>query len=218
MSFTTFESVDKSNQKLIRKPLEGLVFVKRWAEGDAPITQVYTTEGGLIIPAGYEHVGLTDKKAGAKWGRDVATSDVESWGKGEPTRRDITKDVTTLQVTMQESKRITMELHNNTDLSGVKADAAGNIVVDKPRRPQPLDWRAFVLSKDGDGADAIYWLDWLPNCQVTGMEDVTYSEEDALVRTVTFTGYEDPQVRTAHRQVWGGPGVDAVDMGFPPNA
>ena len=73
---------------------------------------------------------------------------------------------------------------------------------------------AQVLAKDGDGADAIYWLDWLPMAQVTGMEDVENSESTERAYTVTMTGYEDPVVRTAHRQVWGGPGIDAIAMGF----
>ena len=216
MSVATFESVDKSNAQLIRKPLEGLVFVKRYLAADQPITKVWTSAAGLIIPAGYVHVGLTDKSAGAKWGRDVASSDTESWGKAQPSRRDITKDVTTLQIAMQETKRVTMELYVGADYSGVKADADGNLVLDKPRRPQALDWRAFVLCKDGDGADAQYWLDWLPNCQVTGMEDQAYTEGEAVLRTVTLTGYEDPTVRTAHRQIHGGPGLDIQAMGFTP--
>ncbi|WP_343120431.1 hypothetical protein, partial [Clostridioides difficile] len=89
-----------------------------------------------------------------------------------------------------ESNRLAMELHGGVDLSAVKADAQGNIVVDKPSRPQALDWRVFILCKDGDGADAIYWLDWLPNAQVTGVEDQENSESAEKAYTVTMTGYE----------------------------
>ena len=115
---------------------------------------------------------------------------------------------------MQESKRQVFELHGGVDLSAVKADTDGNIVIDKPNRPQSIDWRVFVLCKDGDGADAIYWLDWLPMAQVTGVEDVENSETAERAYTVTMTGYEDPEVRTAHRQVWGGPGLNVTGMGF----
>lgn len=214
MSVETFDSVRSGNVKNIRKALAGAVFVKRWAEGDAPITQVYTTAGGLIIPTGYTDVGVLSKSSAAKFARDTNTSDVESWGYAQPTRRDITSDVTTVQFTMQESKRQVFELHGGMDLSAVVPDVDGNIVIDKPNRPQSIDWRVFVLAKDGDGADAIYWLDWLPMAQVTAMEDVENSESAERAYTVTMTGYEDPAVRTAHRQVWGGPGIDAAAMGF----
>lgn len=214
MSVQTFESVQTANVKNIRKALAGAVFVKRWAAGDAPITKVYTAASGLVVPSGYTHVGVTSKESGLKFGRDTDTADVESWGYSQPTRRDITSDVTTLQFTMQESKRSVFELYNGTDLSAVTPDTDKNIVMDKPRRPQALDWRVFVLSKDGDGPDAVYWLDWLPNAQVTGVEDQEYTEDSELAYTVTMTGFEDPDVLTAHRKVWGGPGIDTDAMGF----
>ena len=214
MSVETFDSVRTPNVKNIRKALAGAVFVKLWVSGDTPITKVWTATGGLLIPTGYLDVGVLSKASAAKFARDTNTSDTESWGYTTPTRRDITSDTTTCQFTMQESKRTSMELHGGVDLSAVVPDTDGNIVIDKPGRPQMLDWRVFVLCKDGDGADAIYWLDWLPMAQVTGMEDIENSESAERAYTVTMTGYEDPVVRTAHRQVWGGPGIDTDAMGF----
>ncbi|MGN8689490.1 hypothetical protein ACTND8_06245 [Atopobiaceae bacterium HCP3S3_F7] len=216
MSVKTFDNVRTPNVKNIRKALAGAVFVKRYAGGDPPVTQVWTAEGGLIVPSGYKDVGVLSKASAVKLARDTNTSDVESWGYAQPTRRDITSDVTTVSFTMQESNRLAMELHGGVDLSAVKADAQGNIVVDKPSRPQALDWRVFILCKDGDGADAIYWLDWLPNAQVTGVEDQENSESAEKAYTVTMTGYEDPAIKTAHRQIWGGPGLDVAGMGFLP--
>lgn len=214
MSVASFDSVRTPNVKNIRKALQGAVFVKRWEETDTPITTVYTTAAGLVIPDGYTDVGVLSKSSALRFARDTNTADVESWGYAQPTRRDITGDTTTVQFTMQESKRQVMELYNTTDLSAVVADTEGNVVIDKPSRPQALDYRVFSLCKDGDGADAIYWLDWLPNCQVTAVEDQENSEAAEKAYTVTLTGYEDPAIRTAHRQVWGGPGLDPAAMGF----
>lgn len=217
MSVVTFESAVSPDATLIRKPLAGAVFVKRYEAGDTPVTQVYTSAGGLIIPADYEDVGLTSKSSGLRFGRDTDTADVESWGHSQPTRRDMTTDVTTLQFTMQESKRVVFELHQGVDLTAVKPDAQGNVIIDKPRAPLALDWRVFVLSKDGDGPTAIYWLDWLPNATVSGVENQEYGDSE-LSYTVTMTAFEDPAVRTAHRKVWGGPGLDPTAMGFLPAA
>lgn len=214
MTVATWESVQTPNVKNIRKPLAGAVFVKRWAADDTPITTVWTTADGLTIPSGYVHVGVTSKSSTLKIGRDTDSADVESWGYSQPTRRDLTRDVTTMQFTMQESKKQVFELHAGVDLAQVKSDAQNNIIIDKPKAPQALDWRVIVLSKDGDGADAVYWLDWLPNARVTGVEDQEYGEENELAYAVTLTGFEDPAVRTAHRKIWGGPGIDVVGMGF----
>lgn len=211
---TTFDTLDTTNSALIRKALQGLIFVKLQEDSDTEVKQVYTTADGLILPSGYEHVGLINKKDGVKFARDTDSADVESWGKGQPTRRDITKDITTVQFTMQESRRQAFELYNGVDLSAVKADVENNLIIDKPSSPQSLDYRLFILSKDGDGASAIYWLDWLPNAMVTAAEDQTYTTEDELGYTVTMTGFEDPKFRTAHRKVWGGPGLDVTGMGF----
>lgn len=214
MSVTSFEDAQNHNTKLIRKALEGSVFVKRWEADDPEIEQIWTTAGGLVIPPGYTDVGVITKSDAVQWARDTDSADVESWGYGEPTRRDLTKDTTTMKFTMQESKRQVFELYNNVDMSAIAADADGNVVMDKPTRPQALSWRAFQLAKDGDGADAYYFLKALPNCQVTEVENQTWGEEDEMQYGVTLTGFRDPKWGTACREIWGGPGLDAAAMGF----
>ncbi|NNG20497.1 hypothetical protein HJ590_13160 [Naumannella sp. ID2617S] len=214
MSVQSFDSVRKHNTRLIRKALEGSIFVKRWEEADPEIEKVYTSATGLVIPTGYEDVGVISKKDAAKWARDTDTADVESWGYGEPTRRDVNKDISTVAFTMQESKRQVFELHQGVDLSAVRPDADGNVVIDKPGRPQAIHWRLFMLAKDGDGADAVYFLRALPRCTVSKFEDQTWGEEDEIQYGVEMTGYKDQAWGTAVREIWGGPGLDAEEMGF----
>lgn len=216
MTVVTFDSIKDHNTKLIRKALEGSIFMKRWADDDLPITQVYKSATGLVIPVGYFDVGVIRKADASTWNRDTETSDVESWGYGDPTRRDIIKDTSTCQFTMQESKRHVLEVYNSTDLSGVQADADGNVIVDKPRIPQALRWRMFSLAKDGDGADAVYFLRAMPNCQVTAIAEQKWSEDEELAYQVTLTGFVDDEWGTAVREVWGGPGFDAVEAGYQP--
>lgn len=214
MSVASFESVLNHNPGFIRKGLEGSIFVKRWEDGDAEIVTVYTTSAGLTIPTGYTDVGVITKDQAAEWARDVETSDVESWGYTEPTRRDYVRDTTTLSFTMQESKRQVMELYNNTDYTGVTADADKNTVIDKPRIPETIFWRAFQLAKDGAGADAIYFLRALPRCQVTEIGNQTVGADGEIQYPVTLTGYRDPDWGTAVREIWGGPGYDPAAHGF----
>ena len=214
MTVQTFESVREHNNRLIRKALEGSIFVKPYDEQDEAITQIYTPAGGLIIPAGLVDVGLINKQQAQAWARDTGTADVESWGYGEPTRRDVNKDTTTLDITMQESKRVVLGLYNLADYSQVKADADGNIIVDKPDRPGVMRYTLLSLSKDGDGADAVYFARIMPNCQVTKVGNQKLGEDDAVEYPVTVTGYRDSRYGTAVREIWGGPGLPVEAMGF----
>lgn len=214
MSVATFEDAKSHNPKLIRKMLQGSVFVKRWDASDPEITTVYTVATGLVIPDGYVDVGLIKKSDAIAWNRDTASADVESWGYGEPTRRDLTSDVSTVAFTMQESKRQVLEIYNSTDLSAVLPDADGNVVIDKPTTPQAIRWRMFTIAKDGDGADAVYFLKALPNCQVSEISEQSWSDADELSYQVTMTGFNDPDWGTACREVWGGPGFDPAAAGF----
>lgn len=210
----TFDEVKTHDRRNIRKALEGSVFVKPYEAGDEEIVKIYAATGGLTIPAGYVDVGVLRKSDAVQWGREIDSNDVESWGYGEPTRRDITKRITTMKFTMQESKKAVLELYNDVDYTGVVADADGNVVLDEPSRSQGREWRAFTLAKDGDGADAIYFLRALPNCQVTSMEEQTWGEEEEISYGVTLTGYRDSEWGTTVREIWGGPGLDATALGF----
>src|SRR5690625_2003989 len=121
----TFASLQKQADELIRKGLEGSVFVAPYSE-DTEITELMDEEGGLTaLPAGYEDVGLITKDQGVSWSRDINTEDVESLGRSEPTRRDITSDVSGLEFPMQETKALTLELYEGVSLADVVAVAAG---------------------------------------------------------------------------------------------
>ena len=210
----TFNDIKGHNPKNIRKILEMAIFVKRYADADEEITSIWDGTG-LTLPAGYESVGLTTKSDGATWQRDQEVSDVTSHGYAEPTRRDILSDQTGLNFTAQEAKRTTLELDKGVDLSAVMPDANGNLVIDKPSRPQPLYWRVLAIGKDGDGPDAIYVVRWLPRAQVTENAEQNWSEESELTFPSTFSAYTDPEVGTSMREIWAGPGLDHAEMGFP---
>src|SRR5690625_3626543 len=104
----TFAEVKGHNRDLIRKVLEMSIFVKPHEDGDEEITQVWDGTG-LVVPPGYVSVGLVTKGDGASWTRDQSTSDTESMGYAEPTRRDITSDVNGQigRATCRERKKVT---------------------------------------------------------------------------------------------------------------
>lgn len=210
----TFAEVKGHNRDLIRKVLEMSIFVKPHEDGDEEITQVWDGTG-LVVPPGYVSVGLVTKGDGASWTRDQSTSDTESMGYAEPTRRDITSDVNGLAFTMQESKRQVLELYHGIDLAGVTTDANGNFYYDKPSRPSVRRYRVLALGKEGDGNEAIYLARWLPNAQITENGEQAWVEETEIQYPATLTGFTDDEFQTSFREIWGGPGIDHEAMGFP---
>jgi len=210
----TFAASKGHKSANIRKVLEMAIFVKPVEDADVAIDKVWTTTGGLNVPAGYKPVGLVTKDDGASWSRDQNSEDVQSLGYAEPTRRDITSDVTGLSFTMQESKKLSMELFHGLDLSAITTDADGNFYFDKASRPATRKYRVLALGKDGDGPDAIYVARWLPNAQITENGEQAWSEGEEVKYPATFTAYTDDKFGTSLREIWGGPGLDHAAMGF----
>lgn len=206
--------IQEKFQDLIRKGLQGSFFVKRHVEGDPEITALVDAAGLLALPPGYTDVGYLTKDQGLEWTRDVSTSDVESHGAAEPTRRDVVTDVSGLQFTMQESKRQVFELYEGVDLSTVTHDANGNVTWDKPDRPASIYYRGFALFKDGEGVDATYFAKWLPRFGVTDRGSQSWNENDELQYPVTLTAFTDGEVGTSVRNLWAGPTARIERMGF----
>lgn len=209
---STFTERRAANPANVRKILDFAIFVKPWEDDDEEIKSIHGPDG-LVIPDGYQSLGLISKD-GETWNRDQQVADVTSHGFSEPVRRDITSDQSGLQFTAQESKLQNIELYHGVDLSGLEIDADGNFVWDKPSRPAPKDLRVLAIGKDGADADAVYLARWLPRAQVTEVGSQTWSEDNELVYQMTLSAYMDVAVGTAMREIWAGPGFKAEDFGL----
>jgi hypothetical protein len=214
---TTYDELKRKQNELIRKALEGSVFI---AAENAPLPTRLTMGTGaelMPLPAGYEDVGWVDKSDSATWSREVETSDVESWGAIEPTRRDLTKQTDGLKFVAQETKRLTLELYEGVDLSAVVPDGTtGEVRFDRPARPRTRYFRVFGLFVDGTGDQSIYVAKLLPRAAVTETGEQKWSDEDALGYDVTLTAHFDAKAGTAMSFFFGGPGWRALlrEMGF----
>lgn len=212
-----WESLKNHQNALIRKALEGSVFVAPYSA--TGITSVTGSDSSLnALPAGYEDVGFISDD-GAQFSRDVDSSDVTSWGSVEPTRRDITSDVTTLQIAMQETKKTTIGLYTGADMSAVTADASsGEVQVEKPDRPAAKYYRVLSVAVDLSDAGDIYVCRYLPRASVTDFDDQAFqsSDDDPILWSVTMTGYNDAASGFSERYQFGGPGWKALlgAMGF----
>jgi hypothetical protein len=169
------------------------------------------------LPAGWDDLGWLSND-GAGFSRDVATSDVTSWGSVTPTRSDVTSDTSTLAVTAQETKLLTIGLATGADLAAITATAqTGEVSIEKPSRPSSKSYRALSLAVDvGDGGE-IYLGRFLPRAKVTNYAEQNHGGgDDPISWGVTLTGEEDSNLGYSERWLFGGPGWLALldDMGI----
>lgn len=218
-----YEALKNKQTELIRKSLDGSVFL---ADVTAPAIAALTESTGVApdvvidladLPTGYDDLGwLTGD--GAQFSRDVSSSEVTSWGSVSPTRTDITSDTTTLQVTAQETKLLTIGLATGADLSGITPDpTTGEVSIAKPSRPKSKHYRALSLAVDQGDAGEIYIARFLPRAKVTGYSEQSFGGgDDPVTWGVTFTGEEDSALGYSERWIFGGAGWNALltQMGF----
>jgi hypothetical protein len=171
-----------------------------------------------LLPQGMDDLGWLSTD-GAQFSRDVSTSDVQSWGSVTPTRSDVTSDTSTMAVTAQETKLLTIGLATGADLASMVPDSqTGEVSIAKPTRPAGKHYRALSVAVDiGDGGE-IYLARFFPRGKVTNYAEQNHGGgDDPVSWGVTLTGEEDSNLGYSERWLFGGPGWNAIlaDMGFP---
>lgn len=214
----TFASLSGKNSGLIRKALDGSLFVAA-ADADA-IADLTTGASSALsaLPTGYEDGGLmTDE--GIRFSREIETSDITSWGRTEPTRSDVTRDVTGIQVDFQETKALTISMYTGIDVSAMTPDATtGEIQIAKPAQPSAKYFRLLALAVDqSETGDEIYIARFFPRAKVTDFSEQAWSKgDDALIWGMTFSATFDEELGYSQIDYLAGPGALALaaDMGF----
>jgi hypothetical protein len=232
----SYDSLKKKQTELIRKALDGSAFIAPYsAAAIASLTIRTAGPNGIVgdaddvielapLPTGYADLGyLTDDGVG--FARDVATSDITSWGSVTPTRTDITADTTTVTVTAQETNLYSIGIATGKDFVDLKDDAAAftnEIRINKPARPNQRFYRLFTLAVDSGTAEGDIWIArFLPRCKVTAFGDQSYGGGDAPIEwPVTLQGYVDSALGYSEAWLFGGPGWKSLmdEMGFTPAA
>lgn len=225
-----YEALKNKQTELIRKALDGSVFISTDLTAASAIATLTTwvdeVAGPPVVPAhvelaelheSYDDLGWLDT-AGAQFSRDVANSEVTSWGSVSPTRTDVTSDTTTLSVTAQETKLLTLGMFTGAEVDAIKAAfQTGEVAITKPVRPKPKSYRALTLAVDqGDGGE-IYLGRFLPRAKVTGFGEQAFGGgDDPIAYPLTLTGEEDSELGYSERWFFGGPGWLALldDMGI----
>ncbi|AKJ72367.1 major tail protein [Gordonia phage GTE8] len=217
----SFASLAKRQGELIRKPLAGIIGVApEDLELDADFKLTTLAAGGAIELADlsdFDQLGWVSKSDGVVFSADTETSDVESWGALEPTRSDITKDVTSAQFTCQETNKVVLEMFYNVSLETVFGDYdTGEVDFNQAVDPSTTYRRMLFLSKDGSGPKEVFIGKLMPRAGVTAKSDQNWNSEDALVHGMTITAKVDDEMGYAVRHMFGGAGWKAqlTKMGF----
>lgn len=222
----SYDALKNKQTELIRKALDGSAFIGGIADDPIVNLTMYTAGPPAVIdlsplPEGWDDLGWLTSD-GAQFARDVATSEVTSWGSVSPTRTDITSDTTTLTVTAQETKMLTIGLATGADLSAVVPAAnTGEVSIAKPTKPSSRYYRVLSLAVDQGDAGEIFIGRFLPRAKVTSYAEQAFAGgDDPITWGVTFTGEEDSTLGFSERWLFGGAGWAALldDMGFPPMA
>lgn len=219
-----YEALKNKQTELIRKALDGSVFVADVTAAAIANLTTYTAGPPAVIdltplPTEYDDLGwLTND--GAQFSRDVSASEVSSWGSVTPTRTDVTSDSTTMTVTAQETKLLTIGMATGADLTGITpAVNTGEVSIAKPARPKSKHYRVLSLAVDQGDAGEIYIARFLPRAKVTGYAEQSFGGgDDPITWGVTLAGEEDSTLGYSERWIFGGPGWNAllVPMGFTP--
>jgi hypothetical protein len=211
-------ALQERQQSLIRKALNG----SAWLGPDDTVAPATLTTGPTAdptpLPDGFVDAGHITKDDGLAFSRDIDTSDTMSWGVFEPTRRDINQDIDTVKWTMQETKRLSLELYWGVDLSAVTPTAVtGEVAFNKISSPATTYRRFMAITQDGAGADAVYLGRFHPRLAITAFEDQSWTDGTEIQYGVTGTAYVDPVLGYSTRLFFGGPGWRAMldAMGFP---
>ena len=211
------DAITEKKAELIRKALDAVVLVADTSAAVPSTISEATASAGLVVPTGFDPLGWHSDD-GLTWGREVENVDITSHGSVDPTRSDIQRITSTLQVTCQETNLPTLGLSLGMDLDSVAPPTSGEVKLDEPSRPKSKVYRVLGLSVDDSDNGEIYIGRLFARAKITEQGEQTWSDGDeAMVRQLTFQAYQDSTAGFAVRHFFGGPGWRALltDMGFP---
>lgn len=212
------ETIDKKQADLIRKVQAAAVFVGPLTATPPTAFTSGATADLTALPAGFKPIGLVTKDDAYTWNRETDMAETTSHGRVDPTRRDITSNVSSLAFSAQETNITNLELYHNVDLSGVTPTTiTGEVAFSDPLAPATVRRRLISIGRDGVGTSAIYLIRVMPMAMMSEPGEQTWSDEGELVYPMTFTATPDDTLGYAIRYHFGGPGWRSllVKMGFP---
>lgn len=212
-----YDALNTAKGKLIRKALGGIILAAP-IESEVPEKLMADAEGNFVDlkSMGYNCIGWVSKGDGINFARETEQAEVESFGAQEPTRVDITKDVTSSTFKCQETNKQVMEMYYNLSLDGVTMDENGEFAFNNERNPSVIPRRMIYIAKDGNGDDAKYIAKIMPRAILSEAQEQAWTPETELNYGLTMKATQDDDLGYSVRHVFAGPGFLKLkeDMGF----
>jgi hypothetical protein len=213
---TTYEAeLALNNSNNMFKALGGMIFAAAMtASIPAAFTTAATADLLQLDPLVWQRLGFITKREGITFSRDIATDTEESWGVNEPTRTDITGDVTSAAFTLQETTRYALEMYDFVDLTAVTPDVTtGEVAYSKPTTAVPFYRRMIFMGVDGAGTGRRYRFKVMPRAQLAAVRDEAWNNTTATSYPLTVRATTDPTLGYAVRNVLAGPGQKTLNAG-----
>jgi hypothetical protein len=207
LTATNLTALKAAQRALLLKPLDAAVFLAPWYT-PAPLG-MFTDSGSNLqtLPAGYQSVGLIDKKSGVAFARAVTAAPIESYGEMQPTRDDITADITTLEFEPQEITQLNLALTTNANLQqAIVNTTSGETYFSQPPTSQINYYSAIVIGKDGTDAAPIYVFKIMPKVAVTKWAGENWTPTNIISQKLTLTAFKDDTAGFAVAHGFGGSG------------
>jgi len=210
----TYQQLQDRKNELIRKALEGSVFIADSSVTAIDVLTIATGTGATAVvdlkplPVGYDDLGWLSEE-GIGFGREIATSDISAFGSTQPVRSDVTTDTTTMTCTALETRASVLRVETGADIAALTPNAdTGEVSLAKPARPASRYYRVLALAVDvDDDGNEIYIARFLPRAKVTSFGDKSFTSGDTPVQAgFTFQAYEDSELGYSDKLFWGGPG------------
>ncbi|MFI7001333.1 hypothetical protein [Nocardia sp. NPDC050175] len=206
MPGTNLTQLKDAQHELLLKPLDAAVFLAPWPTA---IPSPFTDATGALqpLPAAFKSVGLIDKKTGVAFARGITAAPIESYGELQPSRNDITSDITTLEFETQQTNALTLALTTNANLDQVKANAtSGEVFFAQPTAEQITYYSAIVIGKDGNDATPIYVFKVLPKVAVSKYGGEQWTPTNIISQKLTLTAFKDTTAGYSVAHGFGGAG------------
>jgi hypothetical protein len=202
-----YASIENKKAELIRKAIQGSVFIAPYTAPAISTSTLFGTTGDLAtLPTGYNDLGWTDE-TGAVFDRKVTTTGIAGWGTLDPLRTDVTADTTTLKVNAYQTDLVTVGLFANVLPSAISAGVNGVVALAVPTAPITNYYRVLAVGIDETANGEVVFARYFPNAQVTEYGAQSYSDgKDPLAYGVTFTANLDGPSGFAQQMIYGGAG------------
>lgn len=202
---TDFFTIKDAQADLAIAPLNLTVLLAPYSTTPA-LTLESPVDGSLTIPVGYKSVGHFEKQAGLTLGNEFDSKDVEAYGEPEPIRTIINKRSTTFDFSMFQNQRNVLELIWTEDFSAVAPSAFGGVVLEAPKTPKNMYYRAILVGMDSRQNRELwaYWL--LPKVKLDKIDNQTLNDDNVIEYKPTLKAFRDDTVGYSVAQGFAGPG------------